>query len=170
MLIHKKSRGIICTIPVVCNDILSEVNATVDNLIALGFELDINDWWIVRDGSPLARRIRACYPDFLPITESGELVDIIDLKRVEQAAKRKLERAGLDAQRKEENDAAALRGYASAGMARVEPESMRHLQTVLRDRAGLPQVTRMAAQAVKDGVITAERCGEIISEVYGEAT
>ncbi len=138
MLVHKKSHGILTTVTVEYNDIIKQVSADVDSLIDLGFELNIYDWWIVRDRSPLARRILRCYPEFYPITdEYGELVDIIDLKRAAQDARRRREKEDAERLQSMANAEAYARGYSSARMSRVVPKSLAYLGRTLKKIAGM---------------------------------
>lgn len=133
MLIHKKTLGVLTTVAACYGSVVGEITATVDNLRRLGIRIDACDWWFVPNGSPLARRISLCYPDFTPVLdEAGELRDIVDLRAWRLKARRRQREAEETARRRAD---ATARGYCgAAGRTRAVPGALAPLGDALRQR------------------------------------
>ena len=73
MLIHRASRGVLWEI----STFQGNRQCWRRGLRLRDFpELDPKEWWELDDRTALARRCRIFYPNFLPITKGGRLVNI----------------------------------------------------------------------------------------------
>lgn len=149
MLVHKKSRGVLCEIAAMPDDNpemeagrarqiarpLKMLSASPESMLENGYEYCDADWWYVKDNSKLARKLICCYPEFEPILDDdGRLVDIINLNLRRYHEQRAKEKASRETQRQRKISEAKERGYRRNYVPHNQPNGLSFLSDIFSEK------------------------------------